>query len=96
MVAVGVFGRHRITAALRALGERVGSRSVILLPQDLTLAAGGRVPLVRLTTHSVRAQRQIASVLQDGFGHFRVDPLTGHDQLSASGSPISSATWSGT
>jgi hypothetical protein len=70
VVAVGVFGRHRITPALRALGERVGSRSVILLPQDLTLAAGGRVPLVRLTTHSVRAQRQIASVVQDRLRSF--------------------------
>jgi hypothetical protein len=43
---------------------------VILLPQDLTLAAGGRVPLVRLTTHSVRAQRQIASVVQDRLRSF--------------------------
>ena len=65
VVAVGVFGRHRVTPALRSLGERVGSRSVVLLPQDLSLAAGGRVPLVRLTTHTVRAQRQIATVLRD-------------------------------
>ena len=65
MVAVGVFGQHRITPALRSLSERVGSRSVTLLPQDRSLAGGGRAPLVRLTTHTVRAQRQIASVLQD-------------------------------
>jgi hypothetical protein len=63
VAAVGVFGRHRIGPQLRALGERVGTRSVILVPQDLSLAAGGRIPLVRLTTHTVRAQRQLASVL---------------------------------
>jgi hypothetical protein len=65
VAAVGVFGRHRIGAQLRALGDRVGTRSVILLPQDLSLAAGGRIPLVRLTTHTVRAQRQLASVLRE-------------------------------
>ena len=65
VVAVGVFGRHRISTQLRALGERVGTRSVILLSQDLSLAAGGRIPLVRLTTHTVRAQRQLASVLRE-------------------------------
>jgi hypothetical protein len=43
LAAVGVFGRHRIGAQLRGLGDRVGTRSVILLPQDLSLAAGGRI-----------------------------------------------------
>jgi hypothetical protein len=65
VAVVGVFGRHRVGAQLRSLGDRVGSRSVILLPQDLSLAAGGRIPLVRLTTQTVRAQRQLASVLRD-------------------------------
>ena len=65
VVAAGVFGRHRIGAQLRALGARVGTRSVILLPQDLSLAAGGRIPLVRLATHTVRAQLQLASVLRE-------------------------------
>ena len=65
VAAVGVFGRHRIGPQLRALGGRVGTRSVILLPQDLSLAAGGRIPLVRLTTQTVRAQRQLASVLRE-------------------------------
>jgi hypothetical protein len=65
VTAVGVFGRHRIGARLRALGDRVGTRSVILLPQDLSLAAGGRIPLVRLATHTVRAQLQLASVLRE-------------------------------
>jgi hypothetical protein len=65
IAAVGVFGRHRIGPQLRSLGERVGTRSVISLPQDLSLAAGGRIPLVRLATQSVRAQRQLASVLHE-------------------------------
>jgi hypothetical protein len=65
VAAVGVFGRHRIGAQLRALGDGVGTRSVISLPQDLTLAAGGRIPLIRLATHTVRAQRQLASVLRE-------------------------------
>jgi hypothetical protein len=43
----------------------VGTRSVILLPQDLSLAAGGRIPLIRLTTQTVRGQRQLASVLRE-------------------------------
>jgi hypothetical protein len=65
VAAVGVFGRHRISAQLRELGDRVGTRSVIFLPQDLSLAAGGRIPLVRLATHTVRGQRQLASVLRE-------------------------------
>ena len=65
VAVVGVFGRHRIGPQLRALGGRVGTRSGILLPQDLSLAAGGRIPLVRLTMQTVRAQRQLASVLRE-------------------------------
>jgi hypothetical protein len=65
LASVGVFGRHRIGAQLRTLGDRVGTRSVILLPQDLSLAAGGRIPLIRLTTQTVGGQRQLASVLRE-------------------------------
>jgi hypothetical protein len=65
IAAVSVFGRHRIGSQLGALGDRVGTRSVILLPQDLSLAAGGRIPLIRLTTQTVRGQRQLASVLRE-------------------------------
>ena len=75
VAAVGVFGRHRIGAQLRALGDRVGTRSVILLPQDLSLAASGRIPLVRLSTHTVRAQRQLASVLRERL-RSRSSPVT--------------------
>jgi hypothetical protein len=65
VAVVGVFGRHRISPQLRGLGDRVGTRSVILLPQDLSLAAGGRIPLVRLSTYTGHAQRQLASVLRE-------------------------------
>jgi hypothetical protein len=65
VAVVGVFGRHRIGPQLRALGNQVGTRSVILLPQDLSLAAGSRIPMIRLSTHTVRAQRQLASVLRE-------------------------------
>ena len=65
VAVVGVFGRHRIGPQLRALGGRVGTRSGILLPQDIYLAAGGRIPMIRLTTQTVRAQRQLASVLRE-------------------------------
>jgi hypothetical protein len=65
VAVVGVFGRHRISPQLRGLVDRVGTRSVIFLPQDLSLAAGGRIPLVRLSTYTVRAQRQLASMLRE-------------------------------
>lgn len=65
VAAVGVFGRHRIGPRLQELGHNVGTRSVILLPQDLALAAGGRIPPTRLATHTIRAQRQLASVLRE-------------------------------
>jgi hypothetical protein len=65
VAVVGVFGRHRIGPQLRALGDQAGSRSVILLPQDMSLAAGGRIPLVRLATYTLRAQRQLASVFHE-------------------------------
>jgi hypothetical protein len=65
LALVGVFGRHRIGRQVAALRTRVGARSVVLLPQDLSLAAGGRIPQVRLTTATRRAQRQLASVLHE-------------------------------
>ena len=65
VAAVGVFGRHRIGPRLSALGGKVGARSVVWLPQDLSLAAGGRIPSVRLATHTVRAQRQLTSMLRE-------------------------------
>ena len=65
VVLAAVFGWHRLGEGMHRLRERVGTRSVILLPQDLSLAAGGRVPLVRLSTHSERAQWQLVGVVRD-------------------------------
>ena len=65
VAAVGVFGRHRIGPRLHELGSKVGGRSVVLLPQDFALAAGGRIPPVRLGTGTIRAQRQLASMLRE-------------------------------
>ena len=39
VAVVGVFGRHRISGQLRALGDRVGTRSVTVPPGGLSLAA---------------------------------------------------------
>ena len=64
VAAVGVFGRHRVVLPLDALRSRVGARSVVLLPQDCSLAAGGRIPTFRLTTHTERAQRQLTAILR--------------------------------
>jgi len=65
VAAVGVFGRHRIAPSLDALRSRVGARSVVLLPQDRSLAAGGRIPTIRLTTHTEQAQRQLTAILRE-------------------------------
>jgi hypothetical protein len=65
VVVAGVFGRHRITTELRALGQRIGVRSVVELPQDLALAAGGRIPIVQLGAGALRAQQHLTTVLQE-------------------------------
>ena len=65
VVVAGVFGRHRITTELSSLGLRVGVRSVVRLPRDLALAAGGRIPTVQLSAATVRAQSQLTTVLQE-------------------------------
>jgi hypothetical protein len=62
---VGVFGRHRIGREIAELRARAGTRSVVLVPQDLSLAAGGRIPQIRLTTGTRRSQRQLTSILRE-------------------------------
>jgi hypothetical protein len=65
VVLVGVFGRHRISREIAELRARAGARSVVLFPQDLSLAAGGRIPQIRLTTGTRRSQRQLTSILRE-------------------------------
>lgn len=65
VVTVGVFGRHRVGGRLQALAQRIGTRSVFLLPRDLALAAGGRIPTSRLSPGTVRVQQHLAEVLTE-------------------------------
>lgn len=65
VVLAGVFGRHRVGTQLAALGQRIGPRSVVVLPRDHALAAGGRIPTARLSTATVQAQRTLATVLRE-------------------------------
>ena len=64
VVAVGVFGRHRIHAQTERIQNRFGRNSVVVLPQDAALAPGGRVPLARLSAESRRATKQLANLLR--------------------------------
>ncbi len=68
VAGVGVFGRHRITSQLGPLRERLGSGQVLVVGRDRALAAGGRIPLVRLDPQTVRAQQQLAAVLLERAG----------------------------
>lgn len=65
VVLAGVFGRHRIAPQVAALGQRIGPRSVLVLPRDHALAAGGRIPTARLAAATVNAQHQLAGVLRE-------------------------------
>lgn len=51
---VGVFGRHRIHTDTERLQDRFGRNLIVVLQQDTALAAGGRIPLSRLShqTHA--------------------------------------------
>lgn len=65
VVLAGVFGRHRVGPRVAALGQRIGPRSVVVLPRDHALAAGGRIPTARLAPATVTAQQQLAEVLRE-------------------------------
>jgi hypothetical protein len=64
VVCVGTFGRHRLHALTEKMQDRWGRRSVVILPQDAALAAGGRVPLARLSLETRRAQKQLVGMLR--------------------------------
>lgn len=49
----------------RVLEQVVQRHGGSLLPQDRSLAAGGRIPTIRLTTHTERAQRQLTGILRE-------------------------------
>jgi hypothetical protein len=64
LVCVGVFGRHRTRTRAEELRRRVGWRSVVVFGQDRSLAAGGRVPLARLTSKTQQASTELAEVIR--------------------------------
>jgi MinD-like ATPase involved in chromosome partitioning or flagellar assembly len=65
VVIVGVFGQHRTARAEESLQNEFGRRSLVVIPRDPALAAGGRVPLNRVTGESRRAQDTLASYLRE-------------------------------
>lgn len=62
---VGTFGRHRIAARVEELHNRFGRRKIVVFAQDEFLAAGGRVPLARLTPASRRSQAELAGFVRE-------------------------------
>ncbi|MET0590290.1 MAG: hypothetical protein ABWZ77_03855 [Naasia sp.] len=62
---VGVFGSHPTSRPTEALENGFGRRSVVVIPRDAALAAGGRVPLNRLSRDSRRAQRTLSRYLEE-------------------------------
>lgn len=62
---VGVFGRHSIRAATERLQNTYGRGLLVVFPQDSSLAAGGRVPLSRLSADSVRATSKLVGLVLD-------------------------------
>lgn len=64
VVCAGVFGRHRIGRDVDALRRRLGWRRVIVLRPDPALAAGGRIPLARLSPRTRRTVTELADVVR--------------------------------
>ncbi|MGL4340648.1 MAG: hypothetical protein ACRCSP_09565 [Rhodoglobus sp.] len=58
LVMVEAFGRHSIAPAAQALRVQFPT-TVMTLPQDRALAAGGRVPFERLSTATLRRSREL-------------------------------------
>jgi MinD-like ATPase involved in chromosome partitioning or flagellar assembly len=65
VVVVGTFGQHATARAEEALQNEFGRRSLVVVPRDPALAAGGRVPLNRVNAESRRAQGTLASYLRE-------------------------------
>lgn len=59
LVVADVFGRHDVSAAARALRLEFGQVAIVFLPQDRALAAGGLIPLSRVSARSRQAIDQV-------------------------------------
>ena len=64
-IFVGVFGRQRVRPQIERLREKYGRNRFLTLPRDTALAAGGRVPLSRLSADTLRAQKRMALLVLD-------------------------------
>ncbi|CAN5550577.1 hypothetical protein BH10ACT7_BH10ACT7_06060 [soil metagenome] len=62
---VGVFGRHSLRPATERLQNTYGRGLLVVFPQDTSLAAGGRVPLSRLSADTARAQSKLVTLVLD-------------------------------
>lgn len=62
---VGVFGRHSLRAGTERLQNTYGRGLLVVFPQDTSLAAGGRVPLSRLSADTARAQSKLVTLVLD-------------------------------
>ena len=62
---VGVFGKHPLRPATERLQNSYGRGLLAIFPQDTSLAAGGRVPLSRLSADTVRAQSRLVNLVLD-------------------------------
>ena len=65
VVLVGVHGQHRTTRDVEELEVAFGRRSVVVVPRDAALAAGGRVPLARISRDTAKANGLLASYLRE-------------------------------
>jgi MinD-like ATPase involved in chromosome partitioning or flagellar assembly len=64
VAAVGVFGSHRVGSLVEKLHESFGHRTIVVIPRDVALAVGGRIPQNRLSAETRRAQTELASLLK--------------------------------
>lgn len=65
IAAVGVFGKHRVGGLVEKLHEAFGHRTIVVIPRDVALAVGGRIPQNRLSADTRRAQTELATLLKN-------------------------------
>jgi MinD-like ATPase involved in chromosome partitioning or flagellar assembly len=64
LTVVGTFGRRRIDSTMQALSVRHPElAATMLLPHDLALAAGGRIPLSRLTRRTRQTIEELTGLV---------------------------------
>ena len=66
VVLVGVHGRHRLARPLAPLVASAHLRGVVVVPPDLAIAAGGRIPSSRTRPGTRRALDDLVELLHAG------------------------------